>query len=62
MAGAAFGDQLLRGGQRIACGWKYRLAALTRRLEDAEVSGVGLRKRGDKRFDGCRDELRLLDR
>jgi hypothetical protein len=34
--GAAFGDQVLRGRQRTARGWKYRVVELTRRLEDAE--------------------------
>jgi hypothetical protein len=37
VAGGAFGDQVLRGRQRIVRGWKYRLAELTRRLEDAET-------------------------
>ena len=37
VAGGAFGDQVLRGRQRTVRGWKYRLAELTRRLEDAEA-------------------------
>jgi hypothetical protein len=37
VAGGAFGDQVLRGRQRTVRGWKYRLAELTRRLEDAET-------------------------
>lgn len=37
VAGGAFGDQVLRGRERIVRGWKYRVAELTRRLEDAEA-------------------------
>lgn len=37
VAGGAFGDQVLRGRQRTVRGWKYRVAELTRRLEDAEA-------------------------
>ncbi len=36
VAGGAFGDQVLRGRQRMVRGWKYRVAELERRLEDAE--------------------------
>ena len=37
VAGGAFGDQVLRGRQRTVRGWKYRVAELRRRLEDAEA-------------------------